>query len=96
MCPHTVLSTTLAHLQQEQQGGRRGVAFTPQAAAAAAPLTFPRSHTTELDPDPVAARQLGLSAKEVDFFKENVSRLLPPSKQSPPLLLLPLCCRYSY
>ena len=89
-----MLRATLAHLQPSSRAA-------PAATAAASPrtttveeqLAFPRgfsSHGPEADVDPAAARQMGLSAKEIAFFKEFgfiVSRpLCQPST-------LPGCCR---
>ena len=71
----SVLARTLAHVTR-----RPAPAPAPSAADALLPPDtvalpteqdiFPRSHGPESDVDPEAARRMGLSVKEIAFFKE--------------------------
>ena len=84
----SVLRATLRHLQEPpaQQPRARGPAA---AAAAGNGMPATRFHGPESDPDPAAARTMGLSPAEIVFFKANgfiVKRKLIPAKDLSPFV----------
>jgi hypothetical protein len=87
-CRGAVLARTLAHLRVAD-----GPAAPPAEAAPAAKITARAAHFTlpEDDPDPAAPR-MGLSAKEVAFFKRTgwlVKRGLIPRADLAPFVVRP-------